>query len=92
METLLVGGKKSIKASWSEIQEASGYQLQYSRKGNMKGAKTITIKGKNKTTKTIKKLQKRKKYYVRVRAYKKKGKKWHIALGPIRKKLRPNNQ
>ena len=88
METLLVGGKKSIKASWSEIQEASGYQLQYSRKANMKGAKTITIKGKNKTTKTIKKLQKRKKYYVRVRAYKKKGKKIAYSAWSDKKKAK----
>ena len=85
---LVVGGKKSIKASWSEIQEASGYQLQYSRKGNMKGAKTITIKGKNKTTKTIKKLQKRKKYYVRVRAYKKKGKKMAYSAWSDKKKAK----
>ena len=36
----------------------------------MKSAKTVTVKGAKKTTKTIKKLKNKKTYYVQVRTYK----------------------
>lgn len=40
-----------------------------------KGVKIKLIKGRTKSKKTIKKLSRKKKYYVQVRAYKKSGKK-----------------
>lgn len=60
-------GKKSFKAVWKSIGGVNGYQLQYSTKKNMKGAKSVNVNG---AKTTIKKLKKNKKYYVRVRAYK----------------------
>ena len=63
-------GKRSFKALWKKVKNASGYQIQYSLKKNMKKSKKITVKGKKKTKRTVKKLKKNKKYYVRVRAYK----------------------
>ena len=48
---------------------ADGYQIRYSKKSNFKSAKTITAKA-SATSKTITKLTSKKKYYVRIRAYK----------------------
>lgn len=61
--------KKSLKITWAKVNGASGYQIQYSRKKSMKGAKNITIKKANTTSITIKKLKKKKKYYVRIRTF-----------------------
>ncbi len=64
-------GKKVI-VKWGENTGFSGYEVQYSLgkkfpKG--KKTKTKTVKSAKKTSLTIKKLQKGKTYYVRVRAY-----------------------
>lgn len=59
---------KMIKVTVKKVSGADGYQIQYSTKSNMKSAKTVTS---SKTTTTISKLSKGKKYYVRVKAYKK---------------------
>ena len=62
---------RKLKVSWKRDGRATGYRVQYcTSKAFKKGVKTITI-SKNKTvTKTIPKLTKGKRYYVRVRAYK----------------------
>ncbi len=62
--------------SWKKQKEAAGYVVQYSTdKKFKKKVKSVDIK-KNKTTQTtLKKLAKGKKYYVRVKAYTKAGKK-----------------
>lgn len=62
--------KKTAKVTWKAVSGAEGYQIQYSKKSNFKSAKTLTVKSASKTTTTIKKLTAKKKYYVRVRAYK----------------------
>ena len=67
--------KKSFKAVWTKVSGVDGYQIQYSRKKNMKRAKTKTVQGANKKTLTVKKLKSGEKYYVRIRAYKKIGNK-----------------
>ena len=51
------------------MYNASGYELQYATKKSFKGAKKIKINGYRNTSYTIKKLKKKKWYYVRVRAY-----------------------
>lgn len=64
--------KAQLYAKWEKnITNADGYQLQYSTSSKFakKQTKTITIKGKKNCAKTIKKLKRKKKYYVRVRAY-----------------------
>ncbi len=63
----LKAGKKSFKLTVKTIQNVAGYQIQYGTKKNFKGAKSVNIKA---TKKTIKKLKKNKKYYVRVRTFK----------------------
>lgn len=66
-------GKRKLKLSWSTVSDASGYQIRYSRKRNMQSAVLKNVKGQYKTSKTISKLARRKKYYVQVRAYRKSG-------------------
>ena len=62
---------KSFKASWKAIKNIDGYQIQYSTdKSFKKGNKTVTVKGCKSTSKTVKSLKAKKKYYVRIRAYK----------------------
>lgn len=65
--------KKQAKATWKKVSGAAGYQIQYSTKSNFKGKKTLPVKGGKKTSAVIKKLSSKKKYYVRIRAYKKIG-------------------
>ncbi len=62
--------KKTMKVTWyANITDATGYQIQYSTNKKFKKAKTVTVVGKNKTSRTIKKLKSKKVYYVRIRAY-----------------------
>ena len=70
----LKGAKKKLSLSWKKISKATGYQVQVATdKKFTKNKKSITI-SKNKTiSKTIKKLKSKKKYYVRVRTYRKVG-------------------
>lgn len=55
--------------SWKKDSSVAGYQIQISTKLKFKGAKIINI-GKSKKTYTKKSLKSKKKYYVRIRAYK----------------------
>ena len=67
--------RRKLQISWSSYSGVSGYQVQYSTNKKFKKAKTKKV-SKNSTSKTISKLSK-KRYYVRVRAYYKKGKKYY---------------
>lgn len=69
--TKLSKGSKRFKVSVKK-QSVTGYQVQYFLKSNFKGSKTKTFQG---TSCTVKKLKAKKKYYVRVRSYKKSGSK-----------------
>ena len=60
--------KKTIKINIKKRAGVNGYVIEYSTKKNMKGAKIINT---TKTSKTIGKLKSGKKYYIRVRAFKK---------------------
>lgn len=64
-------GKMLVK--WKKLKKVSGYEIQYSTSRKFKGAKKVTVKGASKSSKSISKLKKGKKYYVRVRAFKKSG-------------------
>ena len=66
---------KSIKVTWQRDKNCNYYVIFYATKKDMSNQKKITVKGNKKTSYTIKKLKKGKKYYVRVRAYKTKNKK-----------------
>lgn len=61
--------KNALRITWKNQSGVAGYQLQTSLKKSFKSAKTITVK-KNAKAYTVKKLKAKKKYYVRIRAYK----------------------
>ena len=61
----------AFKVRWQKASSVTGYQIEYSLKSNMKSSKKVTIKKASTTAKTIKNLKNKKKYYVRVRTYKK---------------------
>ena len=69
-------GNNSFKVKWKKQKSKmassriTGYQVRYSTSSKMISAKTVTIKGYSKTSKTIKKLKNKKTYYVQVRTYK----------------------
>lgn len=65
-------GSKKLTVSWKKDSRADGCQIQYSTSSKFKNAKTVTCSKKT-VKKTIKKLKSGKKYYVRIRAYKKIG-------------------
>lgn len=66
----LKGGRKKFTVKWKkQTNQTDGYQIKYSLKKNMKKAKTITIENNKVTKKTIKKLKRRRTYYVRVRTF-----------------------
>ena len=60
--------KKKLNVSWKKVSKATGYKLKVATNNKFtKNKKAITVK-KNKVT--IKKLKPKKKYFVKVRAYK----------------------
>ena len=59
------GGKVTV--SWKKVSGAKGYQILYADNAKMKGANSVIVK---KTSTTLKNLQKGKKCYIKVRAYK----------------------
>lgn len=61
--------KKTAVISWKRISGADGYQIQYAKSKKFSGKKTANV-GKTTAKKTVKKLSSKKKYYVRIRAYK----------------------
>ena len=67
-------GKKKLTVIWKKDKNVSGYQVKIATKKNFKGAKTYTVKSYKTYKKVIKKLKAKKKYFVKVRAYKTVGK------------------
>ena len=62
---------KQISVKWKKNKDATGVEIQYSTDKNFrKGTKTVKIKKNSTVSTTIKKLTSKKKYYVRIRAYK----------------------
>lgn len=60
-----------VKATWELNNKATGYELMYAYDSSYKNSPTtITIKDRKSLSKTIKKLKKGKKVYVRIRSYK----------------------
>lgn len=71
IKTIKAIGSKKVKITWKRNTTATGYQIQIAtNKQFTKGKKSFTIKKNSTISKTITKLKKGKKYYVRIRAYK----------------------
>lgn len=65
-------GKKQMTVRWKKVTGANGYQLEYAKNSKFtSNKKTINIANPNTVNRTVKKLTSGKKYYVRVRTYKK---------------------
>lgn len=71
----LTATKKGFTAKWKkQSTQASGYQIMYATNSKFtSGKKTVTVSSNKTTSKKITKLKAKKKYYVRVRTYKKVG-------------------
>jgi len=72
--TSVKAGSKAFTAKWKKVT-CSGYQVQYSTSKTFKSAKTVKVSS-SKLSTTVKKLSSKKKYYVRIRTYKKVGNKY----------------
>ena len=70
----ITAAKKGFKVYWKKQSiQTTGYQIQYSTSSKFSNAKTVTLTKNSYTSKSISKLSAKKKYYVRVRTYKKVG-------------------
>ncbi len=79
--------KKQLTVKWKKGSGISGYQISYSTssKFTKSTTKTVTVSKAGTTSKTLTKLKSKKKYYVRVRVYKKqKGGKLYGAWSPVK--------
>ena len=67
-------GKKQFTVKWKkQSTQTTGYQIRYSTSSKFSKAKTVTVKKNTTASKVVKKLKANKKYYVKVRTYKKIG-------------------
>lgn len=67
----LTAGSKKFTVKWNkQSTQTTGYQIQYSTSSKFTNSKTVTVSNNSTTSKTISKLSAKKKYCVRVRAYK----------------------
>lgn len=62
--------RKTATLVWKKQSGVSGYEVQYSASKKLKAAESVTVKKSGTVKLTLKKLKSKKKYYVRVRAYK----------------------
>lgn len=91
-KTLLTGLKKanrSFTASWKKNIQATGYQIQYAADSRFtKERKTVTVGKQYATRYKISGLKNKKTYYVRIRSYKRVGKKVLYSSWSTVKKIR----
>lgn len=75
---------RSMSVTWDQNKKADGYQIQYALKRNFKKAKDVNMKSGKTVKKTLKNLQKKKTYYVRIRSLKNSGgKKYYSAWSAV---------
>ena len=91
-KTLLTGLKKANRyftASWKKNIQATGYQIQYAADSRFtKERKTVTVGKQSVTRYKISGLKNKKTYYVRIRSYKRVGKKVLYSSWSTVKKIR----
>lgn len=80
---------KKIEVTWKKLKGVTGYEVQYStNKDFKKGVHTKKVTGAVKVKVTIKGLKKNKKYYVRIRTYKKVGGKKYVSKWSKKKSVK----
>ena len=72
-------GKKKATVKWKKQKNVTGYQIEYSLNEDFSGGRRSTVRKAGTTKKVIKKLKGGKKYYLRVRTYKKVGRKYYYS-------------
>ena len=70
--------KNTVTVNWKRNKTASYYTVEYATNRNMKNSKQFKVSPNSKTSYKIKGLKKGKKYFIRVRAMKKKGGKTYV--------------
>ncbi len=81
IKKLLSKKKHTMKITWKKA-DSSGYQIMIANNRKMKkGKKTYLVRSKKKTALTINKLKSRRRYYVKVRAYRTAGRKKYMENG-----------
>ena len=63
--------KKQMQLTWKKGSGIKGYEIEYSLKKDFKNAKTIKISKPGTVKKSVKRLKSGKKYYIRIRTWKK---------------------
>ncbi|MBQ7203995.1 MAG: S-layer homology domain-containing protein [Eubacterium sp.] len=66
----LVAGKITLTVYWKNVKNVGGYQINYCKNKSFQNSKVVTIKGEKPKKKKIKGVSPKRKYYVRIRAYK----------------------
>ena len=79
IKSLTNSASKKMTVKWAKNAKANGYQIQYSLKSNFSGAKKWDSKKNSIVSKVFGSLTKGKKYYVRMRTYKKVGSKYYYS-------------
>ena len=64
---------RGFTVKWSKVSSATGYQIQYSTNKKFKKSSLSTIRKRTATSSKVRSLRGKKKYYVRIRTYKKVG-------------------
>ena len=60
---------RTMKVQWKTVADCRGYQISYAKNASFNNAKKVTVVGSAVKKRTISKLTKGKRYYVRVRTY-----------------------
>ena len=86
----LTGGKKRFTAKWKkQPKQTTGYQLQYSTDDTFaEGVKRKWVRSADTAKLTVKKLQKGTVYFVRIRTYTKKGRRYYYSAWSKAKQVR----
>lgn len=71
IKTVISRKKGRITITWKPVKNCDGYEICYSTQSNFKKAKKVTIKKRTIKSYTIKNLKPKKKYYVKIRTYRK---------------------
>ncbi|MBQ6348522.1 MAG: fibronectin type III domain-containing protein [Clostridia bacterium] len=71
----LAAGTKQLSVQWTAREDVTGYEIEYGLNSKLKDGTTVRVKKAATAKKVIKGLKSGKKYYVRIRAYRKVGRK-----------------
>ena len=83
----LKAGKQQLTVRWETNAQADGYEIEYSLKKDFTDSKKVKINKASVAEKVLGKLEAGKKYYIRIRAWKKAdGKKYYSAWSPVKSK------